>query len=245
MTAPCWPGLRVDRNVGQCKDGMTTCNPANEGLSLAWGACDGYVLPTPGATAGAAACKCFSSGKWAIANLSPCFITDGTTTYAVSTYIDPTSMSATCPAQDTMPPFTPTSQPWSTDTLTVDCEGEFKLCYTLKAGSASSPMASDCVVAGPICTSDFYSTANMPQTFPPLPSWVGTDTACAAAFNSTGGYGEMSVVGKSELCEVIDNGSGGGLVFNRVQYCPSSCNTNPSGAGCTNCMQGGSGGFGQ
>jgi hypothetical protein len=244
MTAPCWPGLRVDRNVGQCKDGMTTCDPSNEGLSLAWGACNGYVLPTPGATAGAAACQCFSSGKWAIDNLEPCFETDGSSTYAVSTYVSGSTIM--CPSSMTVPPPVP-SDPWSTDTLTVDCEGQFQLCYTLKAGMASAPSPSDCVVAGPICTSAYYTTPNMPQTFPALPGWTGLNPSsnCAAQFASTGGYGEMSVTGKSELCEVIDNGMGGALVFNRVQYCPTSCQTDPSGPGCTNCMAGGSGGFGQ
>jgi hypothetical protein len=33
------------------------------------------------------------------------------------------------------------------------------------------------------------------------------------------------------------------LVFNRVNYCPLTCNTNPTDPACTNCMQGGSGSF--
>jgi hypothetical protein len=246
MTAACWPGLRVDRDIGQCKDGTTMCVSANEGLSTVWGKCEGYVLPEQGATTGAAACKCFSSGQWLINNLSPCFVSGNAQNtapfYAVSTIQEGDAGNAQCPSISGVPVPAP-SQPWSTDSLTVDCEGHFKLCYTLKAGSSANPMPSDCVVATS-CTEGDYTTANMSQTFPPLPGWTGgSDTTCATAFNTTGGYGEMSVVGLSELCEKIDNGSGQPLVFNRVQYCPTACNSNPSGPGCMNCMQGGSGMF--
>jgi hypothetical protein len=71
--APCWTGLRANRNLGVCKDGVTTCTAINE-TSYAWGECVGQVLPTAGATKGPAACRCFSAGAWKLANISPCFI---------------------------------------------------------------------------------------------------------------------------------------------------------------------------
>src|SRR5262249_36316580 len=70
--AACWPGLRANRGIGICKDGTTTCITKGETQKV-WGPCMGYVLPQPGATKGKEACKCFSAGQWAIANLSPCF----------------------------------------------------------------------------------------------------------------------------------------------------------------------------
>jgi len=219
---------------------MTTCMPFDE-FTGRWGPCEGYVLPTPGGT-GRAACNCFSMGQWAIANLSPCFITYSPGgVYAVSTYQDASGMPQ-CPSVGSSPPPSPMGPNWSTDTLNVDCQGHFRLCYTLKAGSAMSPSASDCTVAQS-CTEDWYDTPGTVQTFPPLPSWVGADPACAAQFASTGGYGEMSVVGLSVACDEIDDGSGGAYVFNRVNYCPLSCNTDPTGPGCAGCMSGGSGSF--
>ena len=44
-------------------------------------------------------------------------------------------------------------------------------------------------------------------------------------------------------CDAIDDGSGGRYVFNRVNYCPNRCNSDPSGEGCEGCMMGGSGSF--
>ncbi len=243
MMAPCWPGLRANRGLGICKDGTTTCIMENE-FTKVWGPCVGYVLPEPGATQGAAACKCFSGGQWAIANLSPCFIMYSTGgTYAVSTYIDSTGM-AQCPQNpgNTPPPMPQPGTTWSTDTLKVDCAGHYKLCYTLKAGSAADAGPNDCVVAS-VCSEADYTMPNMVQPFPDLPAWVGTDPTCAAQFATSGGYGEMSVIGLSVRCDVVDNGMGAPYVFNKVQYCPLSCNTNPSGPGCMNCMQGGSGMF--
>src|SRR5579884_2270082 len=134
MTAACWPGLRINRNLGQCMDGMTTCMKQSE-LSLVWGPCVGYVLPEPGATAGKAACKCFSSGQWRLDNLSPCLIDNGGgagSGGAASSYL--MGNAVTCPMGAMQP-----AQPWTTDTITADCEGHFKLCYTLKAGSVSNP----------------------------------------------------------------------------------------------------------
>src|SRR5436305_1120338 len=34
-TAPCWPGLRINRNLGICKDGTTTCQQLGE-LGQGW-----------------------------------------------------------------------------------------------------------------------------------------------------------------------------------------------------------------
>src|SRR5688500_796277 len=78
-TAPCWPGRRVDRMRGLCRDGTTVCEPYDEFTGV-WGECMGYVLPTEGATRGPGACDCFSMGRWQIDNLSPCFINYGTET---------------------------------------------------------------------------------------------------------------------------------------------------------------------
>jgi hypothetical protein len=246
MSAACWPGLRVDRNVGQCKDGMTTCMETNEGTDLQWGPCMGYVLPEPGAEAGAPACKCFSGGQWLINNLSPCFVSGSSSgsgpVYAVSTIQQGDGGAAACPAISGPPPVPAPSQPWSTDSLTVDCPGHYNLCFSLKAGSASSPKSTDCTVMT-VCTEADYPTANVTEVIPPLPGWTTTSDTCSTQFNTSGGYGEMTVQGLSELCEKVDNGMGGPMVFNRVQYCPTACDTDPSGAGCMDCMQGGSGSF--
>lgn len=239
-TAACWPGLRKNRNRGVCKDGMTTCQAKGE-VSAAWGPCVGYVLPTEGATTGAAACKCFSGGQWKLENLSPCFVSNGTSTAgAVSTIVKPgTPPAIDCPPEASMSPLKAPSQPWSKNTLTVDCAGHFKLCYTLKAGSSMDPKPTDCVVAK-VCTEGDYLQVNKAQPMPDLPAWVTTTPAqvtCADQFTKTGGYGEMSVEGLSVECDDVNK------VFNRVQYCPLSCNTNPSAPECKNCMAGGGGSF--
>ena len=238
MMAACWTGLRKNRDLGQCMDGMTTCQKNGE-VSQAWGPCVGETLPDPTATKGKAACQCFSAGQWKIADLSPCFVTSGNTDYAVSSYLNGTTVE--CP-KAVAPPEPKPTQDWSTDTLNVDCAGHFKLCYEIKAGSASAPSTSDCSVAK-VCTEADYPTANMDTAFPNLPSWTGSDSACATKFVTSGGYGEMSVIGEDILCDAIDDGKGNAFVFNRVTYCPLSCNSNPNGAGCMNCQQGGSGSF--
>jgi hypothetical protein len=135
----------------------------------------------------------------------------------------------------------------------VDCAGHFELCYTLKAGSIASPQASDCVVAR-VCTGEFdYPTADVVQSLPNLSGWMtpesglptAAQSACATAFHENGGYGEMSVKGKSVLCDAIDDGSGGSFVFNRIQYCKSKCNLADAGTDpdCATCGQDGSGVF--
>lgn len=247
-TRPCWPGLRVNRNRGVCRDGTSTCQPYDE-LSGRWGPCEGYVLPTPGATRGPGACQCFSEGRWEVANLSPCFITVGTGAsaqiYAVSTYLNAMGQ-AQCPTlrPGAMPPFMPEpGQPFSTNALTVDCTGQFELCYTIKAGNPMRPAPTDCVV-GRACTMGWYRERNTRQVLPVLPGWSGTDTACARRFQDVGGYGEMSVRGLSAECENIGEGAGY-FVFNRVTYCPSLCNDerNRSRPECAMCGNGGSGMF--
>ncbi|MCB9596541.1 MAG: hypothetical protein H6719_27705 [Sandaracinaceae bacterium] len=244
-TAPCWPGLRANRNRGICRDGTTTCEAFDE-FTGRWGACRGYVLPTEGVELGPAACRCFSVGRWQIDNLSPCFVDYGASgVYAVSTYVGGggTAMCPTLPSGSSPPPAPQAGTDWSTDRLTVDCEGRFELCYTLRAGNADTPSPSDCMVAR-VCTGEFwYSMRDMVQELPPLPSWTSPDSACARQFRDSGGYGEMSVLGLSVECDTIDDGSGAEYVFNRVNYCPLRCNTDPTGAGCESCMMGGSGMF--
>jgi len=241
-TAACWPGFRKNRNRGVCHDGTTTCIQKGEN-ERTWGPCEGYQLPT--GTEGKAACQCFSAGQWKISNLSPCFVDMGGgdgSAGAVSTIWNGTQASCPSISGGTL---TQPSEPWSPNSLRVDCAGHFKLCYTLKAGDAQNPLASDCVLAS-VCTEADYPTENVEQAFPDLPSWLATTPAeiqCSMQFAQSGGYGEMTVVGLSVECDEIDDGSGGPQVFNRVQYCPLSCAQNPSAPGCENCQAGGSGSF--
>ncbi len=240
-TAPCWTGLRKQRHLGACKDGVATCQRLNETYK-GWSACEGQVLPKAGATKGAAACSCFSAGQWKIDNTSPCFIDySAGQTYAVSTVVDGAGK-ASCPTVANTPPPAVPGSPWSKNSLKVDCAGKFKLCYTLKAGSFDAPSAADCVLAT-TCTETTYDKENVEQPFPDLPAWVSTDTACAKKFKDSGGYGEMTVVGESVRCDKIDDGSGKALVFNRVRYCELACNANPTLPQCKDCQQGGSGSF--
>lgn len=244
--APCWPGLRVNRNRGICRDGMTECLPYDEFTGV-WGPCMGAVLPVPGVRLGPQACRCFSQGRWALENLSPCFIeySGGRGVYAVSTYVDGGGV-ARCPSLPSGASPPPAPMPgtnWTRNTLTVDCAGRFELCYTLRAGNAEMPMPSDCMLAR-VCTgSVWYPEAGREMRLPDLPSWTSADSACAQRFRDSGGYGEMSVRGLSLECEPIDDGAGGEYVFNRVNYCPLRCNREPTAPGCERCMMGGSGMF--
>ncbi len=242
--APCWTGLRKNRNLGVCKDGVTTCQKHGE-LGLTWGDCTGEVLPTAGATKGKPACQCFSEGQWKLSNTSPCFYNFGTADqYAASTVdMGGTAGCQPLPANPKPPPPKPGSD-WSTDTVTVDCAGHFKLCYEIKAGNFDMPSGGDCSVVK-VCSEGDYPKAGVETKFPNLPAWVGTSTTCANQFVATGGYGEMTVAGEDILCDKIDDGSGKPLVFNRVKYCPLSCNSPDAGAdpACMNCQQGGSGMF--
>lgn len=236
-TAPCWTGLRKDRHHGVCKDGTATCAPTGETQVLRWGDCVGEVLPTPGAQSGKAACECFSAGHWQIDNLSPCFwsSTDAngqTTEGAISTILN--GNTPACPgAFDAAP-----AQAWSTDSLKVDCTGYFKLCYTIKAGDAKNPQPTDCSIVQS-CTEGYYGTADVVQTMPNLPGWISDagSSACVSQFKASGGYGEMSVDGTSDLCEKVSK------VFLRVPYCPLACAQNPNAPGCAGCQYAGGGNF--
>lgn len=242
-TASCWPGPRRNRDRGICRDGTTTCVPFDE-FSGTWGPCVGAVLPTPGVTRGAAACECFSMGRWAIDNLSPCFVDYGAAgVYAVSTFVGADG-NAACPTMigSTPPPAPQPGTVWSTDSLNVDCAGQFRLCYTLRAGDADAPLATDCMVAQ-TCIETWYPVEGVEQELPPLPAWTSTDSACARAFRDTGGYGEMSVEGFSAECDDVGDGTDAPFVFNRVNYCPLRCNTMPTLPECVSCMMGGSGSF--
>jgi hypothetical protein len=223
-TAACWTGLRADRGQGDCKDGTTMCGVGEQNV---WGPCANEVLPT--GTTGKAACKCFSSGHWDIANLSPCFYTDGSNSGAISTL----SSTGQCPTAFDMAP----SEAWSTDTLLIDCAGSFNLCYTIKAGDGKNPQASDCVVAK-VCAAGYYATAGVTQTWPDLPGWISdpSASACVTQFEATGGYGQMSVAGQSNQCEDVSE------VFQTVTYCPLSCNGSDAGM-CGSCQAGGGGTF--
>jgi hypothetical protein len=223
VTAPCWPGKRANRNLGQCKDGMTTCNQVGE-LQNQWGPCVGAVLPDPNATQGYAACQCFSQGYWNVQDFIVCVANDGVTYTGFSGPLPNDGGVIDCSMM--MSP----SQPWSADTLKVDCEGRFTLCYTVKAGDAKNPMASDCVVSK-VCTSGDYTQVNMTQNWPPVPSWISNNSACSQQFITTGGYGEMSVSGTSLTCDQIPD-----HVFQRVTYCKP---------GDTTCSSGGGGPFGK
>jgi hypothetical protein len=228
-TSPCWTGLRVDRGQGDCKDGMTTCGV---GEQLVWGPCQGEVLPM--GTTGKAACKCFSSGHWAIANLSPCFYSEtddmgNTTSGAISTL----SSTGQCPSSFTAAP----TESWSTDTIETDCAGTFSLCYTIKAGNGKAPLPTDCTIAK-VCASAYYMTAGMVQQWPDLPGWISdpSASACVTQFQASGGYGQMSVVGQSNQCEDVSE------VFQTVTYCPTACNGSDAGM-CGSCQAGGGGTF--
>ena len=225
-TAACWPGLRKNRHVGDCKDGTTTCAPFGE-VGNQWGPCVGAVLPDPNAAGGPAACGCFSEGQWHIDNLVPYFITySDSITYAISTTQDPDGGATVYPVVTNSTPEPPPlpGANWSVDELTVDCAGTFSLCFELKGGDFNNPLPGDCSIAKICLPPTFYSTANVSQTFPPLPAWEATaaQSTCAATFHQNGGYGEMSVVGESVLCQKIDDGHGKSFVFHRIQYCPAS-----------------------
>jgi hypothetical protein len=134
-------------------------------------------------------------------------------------------------------------EPWSANTLDVDCAGQFELCYTLKAGDFDNPSASDCVLAS-VCIEAWYAEKGVEQTLPVLPAWNTKDTVCATQFVKNGGYGEMSVLGLSSECETIDD-NGDPLVFHRVGYCALHCNKpeNKDLPECKDCSNGTSGIF--
>jgi hypothetical protein len=238
-TATCWPGQRARRGHGICKDGMTTCEATLE-FNNRWGPCEGYVLPDPKALSGPRSCGCFSAGQWALRNLSPCVVV-GTQTYLTSSKILADG-GVGCGDVTALPPPAPVD-PWTDSTLMVDCSGQFKLCFTIKAGDFKHPMQSDCVIAKS-CVETWYPEPGKTQTLPQLPGWASSDPVCSAQFDQTGGYGEMSVIGVSGECEKVDDGLGAPYVFQRGGYCPSSCSQTPTAPACQMCQSGGSGQFG-
>ena len=236
----CWPGLRVDRNRGTCRDGVAKCEAVGEFINRL-GPCEGYVLPPPGTDT----CNCFSSGRWELDNLSPCFVRyqSPPNVYAVSTFLDDNGVGQCPTSLNNIPPPQPEpGKSFSSNRLTVDCAGQFRLCYTIKAGDMANPSASDCVLANS-CVDFWYDEPGVTQELPPLPGWTSSDFACAKQFQDNGGYGEMSVLGLSSECEDIDDGSGDARVFNRVQYCPSICGSEPNRPECAQCTNGGGGNF--
>lgn len=254
MTAPCWTGLRINRNRGQCRDGVTTC----EGVEFpVWGPCRGAVLPTPGVTRGPGACNCFSEGTWNITNVVPCFIYGDmalTRVLGASSSIDMGGGATSCgPSRMGMAPWPPPAPTWSASTLTVDCGGTFRLCYRLRAYDAPADAMSmtvrpsNCVLAEScVETTLEASRPPMARALPPLPGWstrTAEDVSCAQRFVDNGGYGEMTVRGLSSECQEFNDGMGGALVFNRVNYCPASCSRPNPPAICAMCRNGASGGF--
>jgi hypothetical protein len=189
-----------------------------------------------GTTGGGMVCTtCFLHGRWQVDNLEPCFFTDmaadGGPTYSASSSTVSGAM-VVCPMDFTMPP----PQPWSTDTLTTDCPGHYRLCMTLEAGDSKNPQAGDCTMAQS-CADGDYAAASQSQSWMDLPSWLamGTQLSCVQPFFDTGGYAEMSVSGSATGCGSVAR------AFAWVRYCPLSCNTNPNGPGCGDC--GGTGTF--
>ena len=217
-SAACWPGLRVNRSLGQCKDGKTTCVQKGE-LAMAWGPCVGAVLPS--GTSGKAACTCFSSGSWHMDNATFCSGDDGNGGLIMISGEKDHSCSQT---------GTPVG-PFSANTLKVDCAGHYKLCFTIKAGSSKAPNATDCTV-GQSCVEVDYETSGAVQTLPDLPSWKSSNQTCMKSFEMTGGYGEMTVLGKSVACDDVSN-QGKPIVFDRGAYCspndPSCVGSGPTG----------------
>ena len=239
MQAACWPGRRQNRNHGICHDGKTTCQ-ANVEFGSAWGPCEGYVLPKEGAMQGADACRCFSSGKWAIDNLVPCINGDPSGPYIYSSHADADHGFA-CDPVSMIPPPAP-SAAWSKSTLNVECAGQFKLCYTIRAGKASDPKSDDCKVMQS-CVDVWYEKAGQTQTLPDLAGWASKDNACVKRFVESGGYGEMSVQGRSAECDPVDDGHGQAYVFRRTSYCGTECGEKPDSDGCRDCSVSGAGNF--
>lgn len=237
--AACWPGKRVNRNKGMCKDGVTTCQRNTE-FGPAWGPCKDYVLPKEGATSGPEACGCFSNGVWALNNLVPCVFESENRLFLYSSHPEGDKGYA-CNSVSMSPPPRP-AEAWNSSTLTGDCAGQFKLCYTMKAGLVGSPKADDCLVMQS-CVDVWYSKPGESMQLPNLPGWTSNDPACSKKFIDLGGYGEMTVLGKSMDCDAVDDGHGKPYVFKRTSYCAPSCASTPDKAECKGCSTGGSGQF--
>ncbi len=250
-TAPCWTGLRKNRYLGACKDGVATCKKQNETANV-WGACEGQVLPQQQAT-GELACSCFSIGLWKIANTTPCnWTNDGTNYYAYSTqYVENPSPPAPAgsyrqgycggaiPGGGTDPhldaPGKTTPGIWSPNTLTADCAGKFKLCFRVRAGDYNAPNGNDCIL-GESCIDADYQVPKVEQKMPDLQPWAGTDAACSKKWekdtpeNVSPGYGEMIVRGKTVQCQEIDDGKGSDANGSRIAVDASGIRSSPARA---------------
>jgi hypothetical protein len=238
--AACWPGKRINRDHGICKDGETTCENTTE-FGLRWGPCEGYVLPKEDALVGPDACGCFSSGTWMLSNISPCIFREGDRTYLYSARLLDNGMLA-CGENISAPPPVPTEGSWSTSAVRADCAGEFRLCFTIKAGDRDNPEPDDCVIYED-CVDVTYETEGELIDLPDLPHWTSSEVACSTEFDRIGGYGEMSVRGESIECDPIDDGMGNPYVFLRTNYCPPSCDADDESDACKDCKTGGSGDF--
>jgi hypothetical protein len=238
--ALCWPGQRLNRNHGVCKDGTTRCIQGTE-FGNRWGSCDGYVLPVSGATEGADACRCFSNGTWKLDNLVPCIAQDAMKRYFVYSSKPSKESGYVCDGLTMTPPPAPTED-WTASSLKVDCGGRFELCYTIKAGDANKPSSDDCVLVRS-CVNVWYARAGSEQKLPNLRGWAAPDQACSQKFVQAGGYGEMSVLGLSSECEAVDDGHGAPFVFKRASYCPPTCAETPDRPECKSCSSSGSGEF--
>lgn len=240
--AACWPGLRASRNHGICKDGMTTCFDTEE-FGTRWGPCEGYVLPQDGALRGPEACRCFSTGSWDLSNLSPCYAAcdNAAECYLYSSAPGLVDGKLDCSGANSVPPQPP-AEIWGTSALTMDCGGQFELCFTIKAGFASDPQDDDCVVTEQ-CVDVWYETAGERMELPDMPGWASSAGTCGKRFVEVSGYGEMSIQGVSRECDDVDDGEGNPLVFFRTSYCPAVCQDTPNTPDCAKCGMGGSGDF--
>jgi len=219
-TASCWPGLRVNRNQGSCTDGSTTCLADGR-----WGACEGAILPDPGAVVGDPACRCFSGGMWTLDRISTCFYQLGGMAWTVSSVTGATP----CPTLRRAP--TLPTQPWSPSHLSVGCAGGFELCYRLKAGDITMPDAA-CDIGGS-CVEVWVDGPGATPTVPDLPAWMGEDNACNQRFLAEGGFAEMSVHALSLACDELGTTTTP-YVFSRTAYCRPGC-TGPTIPGCEDC----------
>jgi hypothetical protein len=173
----------------------------------------------------------------------PCIYTDPDKgTYLYSSKPDANGSYLCDPVSaDTLPPTAPSAS-WTTSRLSVDCAGQFELCYTLKAGKASDPKDSDCVLTRS-CVDVWYAEAGKLKNLPDIAGWVATNTTCGARFKDVGGYGEMSVRGVSIECDPVDDGDGRAYVFERTSYCRPDCNDMPDSEECKDCSVSGAGKF--
>lgn len=232
--AACWTGLRANRSLGICKDGVTTCQRVSE-LASAWGPCEGEVLPKKGVKQGASACRCFSEGQWHIAAPTGCVVPiDSQRMYWVSTTQDASGKPVCPPITPGAAPAKP-SVPWSEQSLRADCAGRFELCIELRGGDVKTPSAADCLLTKQ-CVAVDYLKEGVEQQLPDLAGWVSTDPVCTKYWYEKGGYAQMSVKGVSVRCDAIDDGQGNAYVFHRWGYCPGSCAVDPSTPACQACV---------